>query len=169
MQNQDVTEEKIRQAVTDCLGSIGVPVNNCVLGVRSCRGFKEHGAGAYVFFDKSMVYYVGESSDIANRLREHCTASIGGSEGVVRFFMYYLDEICSKREEWGKRDAVGREDFVKDVLREKIIGLKIFVVLCGELADKREGGRVKNRLRLALEDCLVNKLRPALQQEPYWH
>ena len=166
MQEPGVTEENIGQAVAECLSDIGIPLNTCKVKVLGCRNFKEHGAGAYVFFDELTVYYVGESDDVANRLREHCTPTIGGSEGVVRFLMYYLDEVCSKKGEWEKHNAMGRENFVKNLLRQKIGGLKIYVVICNELVDEREGGgRAKNRLRRTLEHCLVSKLKPALQQD----
>lgn len=74
------------------------------------------GAGAYVFFDDSGgVYYVGEADDVARRLlQEHCRADIGGSEGVVRFLMHYLDEICANSGEWaGLMPWVGRNSLRK--------------------------------------------------------
>ena len=124
-----------------------------------------HGAGAYVFFDESAIYYVGEADDIARRLlNEHCEVHIGGSEGVVRFLMHYLDEVCNHRNEWIKLDAKGREDSVKDILRKKIGELSIYIVTCNGLNDEiKNGKRNKNKKRRDLEDCLISKLKPILQ------
>ena len=175
------TKQSIEQAIKDCLSSIGVSINNCGLGTYNCGSIKEmaragksrkltqnidvHGAGAYVFFDESAIYYVGEADDIARRLlNEHCEAHIGGSEGVVRFLMYYLDSICNQKTRWEKLSAEDREKFTKDILKDRIGRLSIYIVTCKGLNDeKKNGKRIKNKLRKNLEDCLINKLKPILQ------
>ena len=54
----------------------------------------------YVFCENGRPLYVGETEDTSRRIyREHCSAHIGGSEGVVRFLMYYLDQIAEAVEE----------------------------------------------------------------------
>ncbi len=150
-----------------CLNIIGVSAGDCAFGVYDCKSINvSGGAGVYVFFDDSGgVYYVGEADDIADRVRGgyHCRANIGGSEGVVRFLMHYLEEICANSGKWIGFDAVGREEFVKKVLGEKINSLKIYVVTCKGLSDERQGNRrVRNRLRKRLEHCLRNRLKPIL-------
>ncbi|WP_054856842.1 hypothetical protein [Vulcanisaeta sp. JCM 16159] len=154
----------IELVVRDCLGSIGVSASNCEFGVYDCRSINVHGAGAYIFFDDSGVYYVGEADDVARRLlQEHCRANIGNSEGVVRFLMHYLDEVCANSGEWIRLDAAGREEFVKEILREEISSLRIYVVTCKGLSDEKQGNRrVRNRVRKRLEDCLRGGLRPML-------
>ena len=182
MVRANTIRQDIEQAIRDCLGSISVSINNCRLGIYDCGSVKEmanvrrprrptknidvHGAGAYVFFDESTIYYVGEANDVARRLlNEHCEAHIGGSEGVVRFLMQYLDEVCSHRNKWIGLDAKGREDAVKDILKNKISRLKIYIVTCYGLNDEvKNGRRIKNRLRASLEDCLINRLKPILQK-----
>lgn len=110
----------IERAVRGCLDIIGVSANDCMSGVYDCRSIDVNGAGAYVFFDDSGVYYVGETNNMANRLQDHCNGKIGGSEGVVRFLMHHLEEICANSNEWAGLDAKGREEFVKNkVLKEK--------------------------------------------------
>ncbi|ADY02466.1 hypothetical protein VMUT_2270 [Vulcanisaeta moutnovskia 768-28] len=154
----------IEGAIRGCLDIIGVSVGDCLFGVYDCRSIDVHGAGAYVFFDGSGVYYVGEADDVACRLlKEHCSVHIGGSEGVVRFLMHYLNEICANSSKWVGLDAVGREEFIKKILGEKINSLRIYVVTCKELSDSKQGNRrVRNKLRIRLEECLKEKLRPIL-------
>ncbi|BDR91061.1 hypothetical protein [Vulcanisaeta souniana] len=154
----------IERAIRSCLDMIGVLSGDCLLGVYDCRSIDVHGAGVYVFFDGSIVYYVGEAGDVARRLlNEHCPANIGGSEGVVRFLMHYLNEICANSSKWAGLDAVGREEFIKKILSERISRLGIYVVTCKELGDEKQGNRrAKNRLRIRLEDCLKRELRPVL-------
>ena len=181
MAEVNATRQAIEWAIRGCLGSIGISIDNCRFGTYDCGSVKEmtgvrkspsptenidvHSAGAYVFFDESTIYYVGEADDVARRLlNEHCEAHIGGSEGVVRFLMHYLDEICTHRNEWIKLNAKGKEDAVKDILKDRISKLSIYIITCKELKDeKKNGKRAKNKLRKKLENCLINKLKPILQ------
>ncbi|WP_054850329.1 GIY-YIG nuclease family protein [Vulcanisaeta sp. JCM 14467] len=161
MSNTEITETRIREAVTQCLNYVGIPIDKCLLRIYNCKNVSNaHYAGVYVFFDESTIYYVGETDDIARRLsREHCAVHIGGSEGVVRFLMYYLDHICDLRAEWERLSVRDREEFVKGVLRRLIHGLGIFVVMCDDLKDETHGGKM---VRSKLEECLIEKLNPAL-------
>ncbi len=128
----------LKEVIRHCLGKIGISPSDCRFGVYDCRSINVHEAGVYVFFDGSTIYYVGEAGDVARRLlNEHCLANIGGSEGVVRFLMYFLDEVCARRSEWAGLDAVGREEFVKKILREEIGKLKIYVATCKGLSDEK--------------------------------
>ncbi|GGP19346.1 hypothetical protein GCM10007981_02660 [Thermocladium modestius] len=147
--------------VRDCLVEVGVQISECRFGVYDCSNVDAvHEAGIYVFFDESEAYYVGESSDIARRLtKEHCSAHIGGSEGIVRFLMNYLEDICENKNAWTGLNPKSREDFVEGLVRERIDKLKIYAVTCNTL---RNEGRVKNRLRIELEKCLKARLRPKL-------
>ena len=155
----------IEWAIKNCLNSIGVPISDCRFGIYKCDNINDHDAGAYVFFDESTIYYVGEADDVARRLlREHCAAHIGGSEGVVRFLMYYLDNICGQKAKWEKSSAEDREKLAKGILKDRIGRLSIYIVTCKELKDKKENGkRKKNKLRENLEKCLISKLKPILQ------
>ena len=134
------------------------------MGVYDCSSVNTHGAGVYVFFDDSMAYYIGEADDVARRLlNEHCSISIGGSEGIVKFLMYYLNDICESRNEWIKLSVKGREDFIKELLRDKIRRLKILIVTCNDLNDEKQDiRRIRNRLRIRLENCVIEKLNPIL-------
>ena len=175
------TRQVIEQAIRDCLGIIGVLIDNCRFGIYNCGSVREvakagesykptqnidvHGAGVYVFFNESTIYYVGEADDVARRLLgEHCAVHIGGSEGVVRFLMHYLDSICNQKAKWEKLSAEDREKFVKGILKDRIGRLSIYIVTCKELKDKKENGkRRKNKLRENLEKCLISRLKPILQ------
>ena len=84
---------------------------------------------------------------------------IGGSEGVVRFLMYYLDHICDLRAEWERLSVRNREEFVKGVLRRLIHDLGIFAVVRNDLKDEVHGGKM---VRSKLEECLIERLNPAL-------
>ncbi|WP_243677980.1 GIY-YIG nuclease family protein [Vulcanisaeta distributa] len=98
----------IERVIRGCLNIIGVSAGDCVFGIYNCGSIDVHGgAGAYVFFDDSGgVYYVGEANDVARRLlKEHCSVHIGGSEGVVKFLMHYLEEICANSGKWVGLDA----------------------------------------------------------------
>ena len=159
----DSIEETVRRAIQKCLNNVGVPISNCNYGVYSCGDFVVKGPGVYVFFDEEKIYYVGEANNIARRvLNEHCRAHIGGSEGVVRFLMYFLDEVCNNKGKWSKRDAKGREKAVRKFLRGRIRKLRVFALTCVELANP-SGSRKKNVKRKNLEDCLKEELRPELQ------
>ncbi len=150
------------------MGSI-LRINECLLWVTNCRGITSlrrmnEVAGLYVFFDDDNIYYVGESNNIARRVgNEHCDAHIGGSEGVVRFLMYYLEDIYGEYDRWRNEDAKGREKIIKEILRKRIMGLKIFIITCDRLKDvKVDNERRINSYRRILEDCLVNELKPIL-------
>ena len=149
-------KEEVERAVSECLHDNGIALESCSYGVFSCSDFGAEGPGIYVFFDDKNVYYVGEAGDVTRRvLNEHCKARIGGSEGVVRFLMYFLDEICEKKGEWLDLDARGREELLRGILRERIGEMRVFVFTCGELNDPKG--------RKELEGCLIEELRPVLQ------
>ena len=149
-------KEEVERAVSKCLHVVGIALESCSYGVFSCNDFGAEGPGVYVFFDEEKVYYVGEASNVARRvLNEHCKARIGGSEGVVRFLMYFLGEICEKKGKWLDLDAKGREELVRGILRERIGEMMVFVFTCGELSDPKG--------RKELEGCLIEELRPVLQ------
>ena len=149
-------KDRIERAISECLHANGITLESCSHGIYRCSDFRAEGPGVYVFFDDKNVYYVGEASDLKRRvLNEHCKARIGGSEGVVRFLMYFLGEICEKKEEWLNLDAKGREELVRGILREKIGEMMVFVFTCGELNDPKG--------RKELEGCLIEELRPVLQ------
>ena len=160
-------EECIERAISKCLHDNGITLEGCNYWVFSCNDFRAEGPGVYVFFDDKNVYYVGESNDLKRRvLKEHCGAQIGGSEGVVRFLMYFLEEICEKRGEWSVHDVKDREEFVKEFLREKIGKMEIYVATCPELGDiSRENHKKKNETREKLEECLIKELRPVLNPD----
>ena len=74
-------------------------------------------SGVYVFSGNNTVYYVGQSSNLYRRLvNEHCSASIGSSEGVVRFLMYLLDRVCSSDEVFREVDVKKREAIDKSII-----------------------------------------------------
>ena len=160
-------KDRIERAVSECLHAVGITPENCSYGIYTCRGFKAEGPGVYVFFDDKKVYYVGESNDLKRRVfKEHCGAQIGESEGVVRFLMYFLVEICEKKGEWSGHDVKDREEFVKEFLREKIGKMEIYVATCPELGDiSRENQKKKNETREKLEECLIKELRPVLNPD----
>ncbi|MGC8544077.1 MAG: hypothetical protein ACP5NQ_09050 [Vulcanisaeta sp.] len=82
---------------------------------------------------------------------------------MVRFLMYYLDDICRDHDKWRNRDAKGREAVVKEMFREGVSRLKIFVITCSSLRDvKVSNERRVNRIRKDLEDCLIKELNPVL-------
>ena len=116
--------------------------------------------GVYVFVDPTdgTVYYVGQAGDLGRRLgSEHCSAHIGGSEGVVRFLMHILDKICERSSEWAPGSAKEREAYVKSKIREFLETLIIYVAYCpggGPLSDRKT--------RLSVEACLKARLDPIL-------
>jgi len=155
----------ISHVVEDCLNVVGIDPGECGLGVYDCGNVSGiHEAGVYVFFDDDAVYYVGEADDVARRLiEEHCSAHIGGSEGVARFLVNYLDEVCSRRSEWIELNPVDREEYIKGILKGKMRELRIYIAICSGLKDeKKNGKRIKNKLRSRLEKCIREKLKPAL-------
>ena len=161
-------ESKIHSASKECLRRI-LGVNECLLWVTNCRevtSFRRRYevAGLYVFFDDDNIYYVGETNNMARRVgNEHCDAHIGGSEGVVRFLMYYLEDIYGEYGRWRNEDAKGRENIIKEILRERIRGLKILIITCDRLKDVKVGNERKiNSYRRRLEDCLIKELKPIL-------
>lgn len=155
----------ISHVVEDCLNAIGIDLDECGLGIYDCDNASGiHGSGVYVFFDDDAIYYVGEADDVARRLiEEHCSAHIGGSEGVAKFLMNYLDEVCSRHSEWIELNPADREEYIKWILKGKIRELRIYIATCSELKDeKRNGKRIKSKLRSRLEKCIREKLKPAL-------
>jgi predicted GIY-YIG superfamily endonuclease len=110
-----------------------------------------------VFCENGRPLYVGETGDTSRRIyREHCSAHIGGSEGVVRFLMYYLDRIAETVDEWAGLSPLGRERYVKEFLRQRMESLALVIILDsrGELRDGRR--------RREVERCLRAGLRPVL-------
>ncbi len=65
---------------------------------QTCSSLKQHEhEGVYIFVDDSsnIIYYVGETRNLASRVyRTHCKGLIGSSEGVVRFLMYIFARLC---------------------------------------------------------------------------
>ena len=111
----------------------------------------------YVFCENDRPLYVGETGDTSRRIyREHCSAHIGGSEGVARFLMYYLDQIAEAVEEWVGLSPLGRERYVKEFLKRKVEGLTLVLIL-GSRGELRNGRR-----RREVERCFRMKLRPLL-------
>ncbi len=145
---------KIRESIINCL-----PGTSHTLLELTCRDLARYSGelsdkkGLYIFVDKykGIIYYVGRSSDLLKRLKMHCNASIGASEGVVRFLMYLLGEICSNNSVFSHTNVVKREKIIKRILREFIGKLNIYVVTC---SDKIDLGKV--------EDCLRKYLKPIL-------
>lgn len=152
--------ESVFEAAKRCADTLNLS-QGCAVGVYTCRSIKSvQKPGVYAFFDSGAVYYVGEANNIARRLiREHCNAHIGGSEGVVRFLMHHLDQICAQRDRWAPLRAREREKTVKEILKDIISRLNIFVIVCDALAD---ASGEKNKTRHLLEKCLIEQLRPAL-------
>jgi predicted GIY-YIG superfamily endonuclease len=134
--------------VPDCgVVGDGLCVADCGLLRRLCSGRRLKMSAVYVFCCGAEVFYVGRTGDLCRRVyREHCAAHIGGSEGVVRFLMYHLPEIC--REAGEIEDVVKREEKAKEILRRKLAAYKIVVVP----TDRPE----------ELEEKLIKALRPRL-------
>jgi len=116
--------------------------------------------GVYVFVDPTdgTVYYVGQAKSLVRRLKgEHCNAHVGGSEGVVRFLMLILDEICERADEWRARSVKERKNYVKSIIRHFLERLIICVAYCREDSPLEDRGT-----RLAIEGCLKQRLNPIL-------
>jgi predicted GIY-YIG superfamily endonuclease len=114
--------------VPDCgVVGDGLCVADCGLLRRLCSGRRLKMSAVYVFCCGAEVLYVGRTGDLCRRVyREHCAAHIGGSEGVVRFLMYHLPEICREASEI--EDVVKREEKAKEILRRKLAAYNIIVV-----------------------------------------
>ena len=154
----------IDKYLQECLARLGLSSNECQIIPTNCKGVNKlkKVPGVYMFIDGDRVIYIGEANDIARRVgNEHCKARIGASEGVVRFLVYLLDEVCTRRGEWVNYGVVDRERYiVEEVLMPVITKLTILVITCPQLRDI---DKEKNKARLKLENCLISKLKPILQ------
>lgn len=145
-------------ALEECLG-VGY-AEHFRVELSSCSGLRNRYPGVpslYVFCENGKALYVGETGDTSRRIyREHCSAHIGGSEGVVRFLMYYLDRIAEALEEWVGLSPPDRERYVKEFLKRKVRRLTLVLILDSE-------GRLRDgRRRREVEKCLRVKLKPLL-------
>lgn len=157
------SKEAVDAGISECLRSLGL--GNCKVVWTNCTNVvKINGPGAYIFVRDNSVFYVGEANDVARRVsNEHCKARIGASEGVVRFLMYLLDEVCRQADDWRGLTVVDRENYIREnILMPMIRGMEIIVITCPQLKDPVP--RKKNEVRLKLEKCLIDHLKPRLQQ-----
>ncbi len=157
--------EIIREEITSCLNKY-CEENKIVIREITCRSLTPmkpllRKGGIYVFVDETTgtIYYVGEAGKLYRRLNEHCRASIGGSEGVVRFLMYMLDKICEDENIRRTRDVKERERAVKHLLREFLGSLTIYVGYCEDDSLNGDEGRLTRR---ELEECIKRRLKPLL-------
>ena len=125
----------------------------------SCSDLRREGArwnvpGVYVFAEHGgHVLYIGQCSSILHRVyREHCRAHIGGSEGVVRFLMFLLDCVCKSGYE--DLDVKERERLVKELLRDFIWNLDLYLVIGEGLADRAVREKLEGELRRVLRPVL---------------
>ena len=149
--------------IEQCLRMAGIDVKSCVIKAITCRDAKEiNGSGIYIFMNGQEILYVGESNNIARRVwNEHCNVRIGASEGVVRFLMYYLDDVCSLRDKWLNLSTKDREDFIREnILKPLMNKLTILIITCPQLKDP--GPKRKNERRRMLEECVRKRLNPRL-------
>ena len=150
---------EIINAIKDCLSKY-CPLDSINVLKRTCNTLKTHRhAGVYVFVDESSntIYYVGETSNLADRVyKTHCRGLIGASEGVVRFLMYLFKELCSDEEVVKAENVIRREEIVRKRLAEFISSLSIYIGYCKE-------HKLESRKRLEVEKCLKEKLKPILQ------
>jgi len=155
--------DSVVEALRECVGRRCTGDSLEILTLRCSEVSKARAIrapGVYVFVDPSsgVVYYVGQAGDLGRRLgSEHCSAHIGGSEGVVRFLMHILDKICERSSEWAPGSAKEREAYVKSKIREFLETLIIYVAYCpggGPLSDRKT--------RLSVEACLKARLDPIL-------
>lgn len=110
--------------------------------------------GIYILFDNNgIIYYVGASRDLATRLKTYCTAKIGSSEGVVRFLMYLLPDICRK-ENLNEKDILTREFYIKSYIISFIKKLNILIIVCDV---ERNWSRL-----LRVEQCIRMSANPLL-------
>ncbi|MEM3326615.1 MAG: GIY-YIG nuclease family protein [Thermoproteus sp.] len=154
---------RLGDAVGRCLNRAGLDLSRCRFGVVSCGNFDVSGPGVYIFYEGEQIYYVGEANDVKRRLKEHCAAHIGGSEGVVRFFIYLFDnDLCDRLpQNWRNMKAKEREDYIKERILKPFIGqLDIYVAICDELKDLEP--RKVNSKRKEIEECLIDELKPTL-------
>ena len=158
------TVDRVRELVLSCMSRCCGGRRNTIVRFVDCkklldfRDVLRHRSGVYVFLDpvKEIVYYVGESGDLYERLyREHCRASIGSSEGVVRFMMYLLDKLCREESILRTKDVLEREKIVRDHLRRFIGKLTICIAYC-------TSGSPDKIVRREAENCLKEKLKPIL-------
>jgi hypothetical protein len=77
--------------------------------------------------------------------------------------MHYLEDIYGEYGRWRNEDAKGRENIIKEILRERIKGLKILIITCDRLKDVKVGNERRiSSYRRRLEDCLIRELKPIL-------
>ena len=147
----------IEEIISICLNLSCPDVKILVTDCKEVRKLPKGLPGLYLFFDPNsyIIYYVGESSDLKRRVyEEHCRASIGSSEGVVRFLMFLMDRICVNEAVRNTIDVKKREKIVKNMIKEFVYKLKILVAICPH-------GSRKTGLREA-EKCIIEKLKPIL-------
>ncbi|MFP3045039.1 MAG: hypothetical protein RXQ96_01660 [Thermocladium sp.] len=146
----------------ECLEEVNISIDECIFEKLNCKRINdaENRSGIYVFLDDSTIYYVGESNNIGRRVgHEHCKAHIGGSEAVVRFLIYYLDDLYREAHHEKGLSIIERERLIRDLLMRRINSLSILVLICDKLIDHNNR---KNPLRIRLEKCLIDKLNPVL-------
>jgi hypothetical protein len=161
----------IDKHLQECLARLGLSSNECQIIPTNCEGIRsllrtqtnklkdkpEKVPGVYIFIDGNRIIYIGEANNIVRRVgNEHCKARIGASEGVARFLMYLLNEVCVRSNEWTRLSVVNREEYVvKNILIPIITKSTILIITCPQLKDSDP--------RHKLEKCLIEELKPILQ------
>lgn len=153
----------VRESIENCIGKYCY--NNAEIIVTNCVSIRSSGiefGGIYVIVDNTsgIIFYVGETSNFARRIgREHCNAQIGSSEGVVRFLIYLLDQICNDMNNNYISNIIEKERQIKNMLRNFLNKMTIYLAYC---KDNSLSDRKAKKIRKMAEECIRRKLKPIL-------
>jgi len=149
----------LHKAVSVCCNKYGLFSFN--LKRTSCKELTKnrtqynHKPGIYIFTRNNEVFYIGSTSDVLRRVgKENCQAQIAASECSFRFMLYLLDKICNEIKE--ENSIKAKERLVKNIVRNFMNKLTIYIILSDVLRERR--------IRTDIEECLINYLKPILQQ-----
>jgi hypothetical protein len=144
---------------------LAIYCNEPVVRISSCSDqylYRLSREGVYIFLDKSSdtVYYVGETSNISERVaKTHCKARIGSSEGIVRFLVFLLPKLCSDREILAINNIPARERLVRRRIKDFLEKLVIIIGYCNsKKLGKEELIGIEDNLRKSLNPLLNPKI-----------
>lgn len=159
-------DRMVRESIKNCIEEYYC--NNAEIIVTNCdsiqsRKIKEiKSGGIYVIADEASgtVFYVGETSNFARRIgREHCNAQIGSSEGVVRFLIYLLDQICNDINNNYNSGIIEKERLIKNIIRSFLRKMTIYLAYCRDNPLSKQEGK---KARKMAEKCIRRELQPIL-------